>query len=57
MANITNAEFIERVCKSLRDGTADIQYDNEGQVIIYTGFYEQSDTTLAMEPNPGWNDD
>jgi hypothetical protein len=55
MANITNAEFIERVCKSLRDGTADIQLDNEGQFVIYTGMFSSNDSKDILEsPDPNF---
>ena len=47
---ITQAEFIRQVIEALTNGDADIQTDNEGQLVIYTGIFEQEDATLADTP-------
>ena len=54
---MTNEEFIARVIESLENGTADIQTDNEGQLVIYTGVYEQADTSLSEKPDPNFSDE
>jgi len=50
MQVITQAEFIRQVIEALTNGDADIQTDNEGQLVIYTGIFEQVDTTLSDTP-------
>jgi len=53
---MTEEQFIAKVIRALEDGTADIQTDNEGQLIIYTGVWEQSDTSLEETPDPSFNE-
>ncbi len=55
MKRIDETEFQRQVIEALINGDADIQTDNEGQLIIYTGVYEQADTTLGDEPDPKFN--
>lgn len=33
------------------------ELDNEGQIVIYTGWYEHSDGTLSTEPEDGYDDE
>ena len=53
---MTNAEFVQKVIKSLQDGTADIQTDNSGQLIVYTGFYEHNDSSVQETKDPSYDD-
>lgn len=46
---ITNIEFQRQVIESLMDGSADIQTDNYGQLIIYTNIFEWTDGSLHEE--------
>jgi hypothetical protein len=52
---ITQAEFIRQVIEALTNGDADIKTDNEGQLVIFTGVFEQADTTLSDEPDPNFD--
>lgn len=47
---ITSDEAIIEVARTILDGTASTEKDNQGQVIIYTGVYEWEDETLHYEP-------
>ena len=54
---MTNAEFVQRVIKSLQDGSADIQTDNSGQLIVYSQLFEHNDGTIHETVDPHYNDD
>jgi len=47
---ITSNEAIIEVARTILDGTASTENDNQGQVIIYTGIYEWEDESLHYEP-------
>ncbi len=53
---MTNVEFVQKVIKSLQDGSADIQTDNIGHLIIYTGFFEQKDSSIQETEDPEYDD-
>ena len=33
------------------------ELDNDGQIVIYTGWYEHNDGTLSTEPEGGYDDE
>ena len=33
------------------------EHDNDGQIVIYTGWYEHNDGTLSTEPEGGYDDE
>jgi len=55
MSLITQAEFVRQVIEALTNGGADIQTDGQGQLVIYTGIYEQADSSLADEVDPNYD--
>lgn len=56
MSSLTKTEFDRQVIESLVQDHADIQTDNEGQLLIYTGLYEWCDGSIHNEPDPHWGD-
>ncbi len=55
MSLITQAELVRQVIEALTNGDANIQTDRQGQLVIYTGVFEQRDTSLSDEPDPHFN--
>jgi len=43
MAKLTDYEVCQRIIKNFLAGRSDVQNDNHGQLIIYTGIFEWSD--------------
>ena len=33
------------------------ELDNDGQIVIYTGYYEHDDGTISTEPQDGYDDE
>ena len=50
--SISQIQFDRDVIESITDGSADIETDNEGQLIIYTNMYEWMDGSIRSEPDP-----
>lgn len=42
---------------SLAAQTMDVQHDNEGQIVIYTGIYDWEDGSFHDEPEPITDDE
>lgn len=53
---MTKEEFIQQLVVELQNGTADLQTDNYGQVIIYTGVFKQADGGLSEGPDPNFEE-
>jgi hypothetical protein len=50
-------EWLEAFILDLRNGHADLQTDNEGQLVIYTNMYRHEDGTIHNVPeNPSFED-
>jgi hypothetical protein len=47
---ITKEELVRRIVDSVQDNTAVYDFDNERQVMIYTGMYKWSDGFYHDEP-------
>lgn len=53
---VPQSEFDRQVIESIVDGSADMQTDNEGQILIYTGMYRQKDGTISDSPDPSYDE-
>lgn len=51
----SNEQFRALLVKMVSHGMADEQTDNQGQVIIYTNFFEWNDSTIRDVPDPNWD--
>lgn len=49
---------MDRLAQAAEDGTLDLQTDNQGQLIIYTGWFESASNPdlLQSEPDPEYQD-
>lgn len=54
---MTYQEFIQSVITDLQNGSADIQTDNQGQYIVYTNLFKQTDESVEEHPDPEWEDE
>jgi hypothetical protein len=54
-SSLTENEKVELAGMLLRG--CDIQTDNHGQLIVYTGLFLQTDGTENNEPDPNWASD
>ena len=55
MRIITNRELMDRLAAQAADGTIDAQTDLQGQIVIYTGWFEWDDQTVRDEPQPDYD--
>jgi hypothetical protein len=51
MKTYTKEEYI----KLLADGCGEMQSDNKGQIIVYTGIFLWKDGTVRDEPDPKYD--
>lgn len=51
-----HAQFVQKVIDDLQNGRCDIQTDNAGQLVIYTGYWEQKDESIEETPDPNWEE-
>lgn len=49
---LSTQEQRNKIIGHVRSGQADIQYDNDGQLVIYTGLYRWADGTVREEEDP-----
>lgn len=54
---ITKEELVRRIVDSVQDNTAVYAFDNERQVMIYTGMYKWSDGFYHDEPEYNYDHD
>lgn len=54
MKTFTNQQFIDYVVQHAKQGTIDIEFDKEGQIVLYTGLFFRADDTIADEPDPNY---
>lgn len=50
VCQIPEEEVVSYISETLMEGRADIQNDNNGQLIIYTGIFEWEDGKYYTEP-------
>ena len=53
MKTYTFIEFDQHIM----DGGGDLQTDNVGQLIIYSGLFRWNDGSIRDQPDPSWDDD
>ncbi len=54
---MTYEQFIQRVIDDLKAGRSDIQTDNNGQLIVYTGYFKHSGGTIQEQEEASIYDD
>lgn len=57
MLILTREAFNKRVGYEVSEGQADVQTDNQGQLVIYTGLFQHGDGTIQDCPDPESEDD
>jgi hypothetical protein len=49
---MTRQQAIDRIISDLHNGSADIQYDNQGQLIVYSNLFVQVDGSVEESEDP-----
>lgn len=47
-------QLIQSIITDLQNGSADVQTDNHGQVIIYSCLFQQADDSYEEYEDPDW---
>ena len=53
---MTREEAIQHIITDLQNGSADVQLDNQGQLIVYSNLFVQSDDTVEEYQDPDFED-
>jgi hypothetical protein len=57
MRTLTEDEFRKEITQAIYNGNADMQTDNSGQYIVYSGWWAWGDGTFRDIPDPSYQDD